>query len=96
MIKLNRIIQLPLNSIEYSKNVIDITIEADTYKEASDTLDKAFSEQMSKFNTDIEQIQEYGKMLRLTKVMTLLLNWPLWPQIKTEIAKLKASGEIGE
>lgn len=39
-VKLNRLLQIPVDDIQFSKNLFDITVEAETLEEAQDLLDR--------------------------------------------------------
>jgi len=91
MIKLSREIQIPIDDVDFSKNNIFVEVTAETYTDASKELDTALADQMGKFKTGLQELKDYDKMQKLTQLFTKLLNWPLWPQIQTEIARIKAS-----
>ena len=76
-VKINRLIQIPLDNTPFSKNIIDITVEEPTYEETSKILNTAFSEQMTIFKTSFEDLKEtewYIKTLRIAEFAKWLLT----------------------
>lgn len=65
--ELNRLIQLPIDSVEFSKNLINVTAKWDNLKDVEKDLRDLFANQMADFKTQLEELKkadEYIKMLK--------------------------------
>ena len=74
--QLQRELQLPLNSIDFSKNRIELRVQWDT-AEVQTALDKLFTEEIAKFETDLSRMKEtewYIKTLRIAEFAKWLLT----------------------
>lgn len=75
--QLQRELQLPLNSIDFSKNRIELRVQWDTAEEVQTALDKLFAEEIAKFETDLSRMKEtewYIKTLRIAEFAKWLLT----------------------
>lgn len=88
-IKMKRAIQLPLDSQEFSKNILEVEVEADTPEEATQLIDSLFADQMNKFRNSMEELKQFDKMQKALKILEHLKTTPAWSLIKLEMAKLQ-------
>lgn len=67
--KLNRLLQLPLNSIQFSKNLIEVTAQWDTIDEVQNDLDTMFTKQMAQLKTSLEELKASEEIAQALKAL---------------------------
>ena len=93
MITINRLVQVPVQGIEYSKNLVDITISADTPEELAineQLLDTSFNKQMTRFKQSIEELkwaEEYARLLKQAEFLKYLKTRPIYAQVQQEFVR---------
>jgi hypothetical protein len=94
-VTLQRELQIPIESVEYSKNRVYVEVTADTLTEAETILSQAFTKQMDDFNTkleDLKQATDYVKAIEARDFLTYLKkNSPLAQALAQEYTRYKAS-----
>lgn len=71
-ITLQRELQIPVDNIEFSKNRIYVQVSDETVSGAEEKLEKAFSKQMSDFNTSLEQMKSTTEFMQALEAKEFL------------------------
>lgn len=90
MITINRLIQAPLNNVEFSKNLVEITVQAETLEQAEATLEKGFNNQMVRFKESIEElksVEDYARLLKQAEFLKYLKTRPIYAQVQQEFVR---------
>ncbi len=89
-VTINRLIQAPLNNVEFSKNLVEITVQAETLEQAEATLDKGFNNQMIRFKESIEElksVEDYARLLKQAEFLKYLKTRPIYAQVQQEFVR---------
>lgn len=89
-VTINRLIQAPLNNVEFSKNLVEITVQAETLEQAEATLEKGFNNQMVRFKESIEElksVEDYARLLKQAEFLKYLKTRPIYAQVQQEFVR---------